>query len=63
MATKNTAREPTRPPGEGFSKESRPPRRQPVALDLGGATAEQIAQAIFATAKPPDPSKRRRKRR
>ena len=62
MAT-NTAREPTRPAGEGFSKEVRPPRRRPVALDLGGATAEQIAQDIFATAKPPDPRKRRRPRR
>lgn len=40
-----------------------PPRRQPLALNMQGATAKQLARAIFATAKPPDPSKRRPKRR
>ena len=36
-----------------------PSRRRPVAINVQGATAKQLARAIFATAKPPDPSKRR----
>ena len=57
-------REPTRPRGEGFSQQERRPRRRPVMLDFGGATAEEIAQAIFAVDKrPPDPSKRRKRPR
>lgn len=55
-------RQPTRPRGEGFSQQERRPRRRPVMLDFGGATAEEIAQAIFAAAKPPDPRKRRKRR-
>ncbi|MDE2994264.1 MAG: hypothetical protein OXU67_10315 [Chloroflexota bacterium] len=63
MATERDAPKQTRPPGVGFSKEARVARRRPVVLDLGGASADQIAEAIFATAKPPDPRKRRKRRR
>ena len=56
-------RQPTQPRGEGFSQQARRPRRRPVMLDFGGATAEEIAQAIFAAAKKPDPSKRRHRPR
>lgn len=62
MATDQNAPKRTRPPGVGFSKEARVTRRRPVSLDLGGATANEIAEAIFATAKPPDPRKRRNRR-
>ena len=34
-------------------------RREPLAINVQGATAKQLARAIFAAAKPPDPSKRR----
>lgn len=62
MATRDKPKQ-ARPPGVGFSKEARPTPRRPVSLDLGGATANEIAEAIFATAKPPDPRKRRERRR
>ncbi len=39
------------------------PRHQPLSVDFQGATAKQLARAIFAAAKPPDPSKRRPPRR
>ena len=63
MAPKKTAQEPTPPRGEGFSQQERRPRRRPVMLDFGGATAEEIAQAIFAVDKRPNPSKRRKRPR
>lgn len=39
----------------------KPPRRQPLSIDFKGATAKQLVRAIFATVKPPDPSKRQPK--
>ena len=56
-------RQPTQPRGEGFSQQERRPRRRPVMLDFGGATAEEIAQAIFAVDKRPNLSKRRKRPR
>ena len=37
--------------------------KPPVNVPFEEATPEQVAQAIFAAAKPPDPSKRRSPRR
>ena len=56
MAVGPPRRPPRRPPAA-------PRRHEPITTNFQEATAKQLAQAIFATAKPPDPSKRRPPRR